>query len=205
MRKKLIAISLAAVALGGIARAEVVAQAIPAEAIMQYGNLAILLIQAQFPNPPVKVDPSPEHCTGYHVDQKIAVVAMPDRNLTQKILDELADKEIPAGVLATKSLSIIDKDAIINGERLAVANVNDQLKLPLFFLAVKAKGAERTLEVYSKDGKAIVSAPLKKQEGKSEQLIGVKLSNIDLEAKKLDVTVSLAGYDGTLKFGHLDP
>jgi hypothetical protein len=205
MRKTLIAVSLAAAAAAGIARAEVAAEAIPAEVITQYGAVAVLLIQAQFPDPPVKVDPAPESAVGYHVEQKVGVVVIADRNLTQKAVEEAGEKSVPIGVLATQALTLQEKDAPIKGDRLAIADLNGKVKLPLFFLAVKGQGEQRILEVYSKDGKPLYTSPLKKQAGDQERPLGLKLSNIDLPGKKLDATVSVAGaYEGTLHLGFLE-
>lgn len=206
MRKTLIALTVATAAVVGVARAETMAEAIPAEILGQYGLIAVLVIQQQFPNPPVKVDPAADRAVGYHIQQKAGVVAMPDRNFTLKSIEEATDKDVPVGVIATQSLSLQEKDSVIKADRLAVADLNGQIKLPLFFLAVKAKGEDRVLEVYSKDGKSLLTAPLKKQKSEGDQALGVKLVNIDLEAKKVDATVSLANsYETTLHLGVLEP
>lgn len=206
MRKKWLALSAAAaVTVAGAGRAALMAEEIPADFIAQFAPFALQLVQAQFPNPPVKVDPASEKARGYHVDQKVGVVVMPDKNLTAKSVAECGDKTVPAAVVFTKSLSVEEKDTVVNGEKLAVADFNGQLKIPVFFLAVKGKGEERTLEVYSKDGTPVASAPLKKAEVDESTPVGVKLTNIDLEKKKVDATVSLTGgYETTLKMGQLD-
>ncbi|MGV3723664.1 MAG: hypothetical protein ACO1SX_22430 [Actinomycetota bacterium] len=136
MRKTLIALTVATAAVAGVARAETIAEAIPAEILGQYGLIAVLVIQQQFPNPPVKIDPAADRAVGYHVQQKAGVVAMPDRNLTLKSIEEATDKEVPVGVIATQSLSLQEKDSVIKADRLAVADLYGQIKLPLFFLAV---------------------------------------------------------------------
>jgi hypothetical protein len=207
MRRRLIGISLAAMTLAGVgaARAEVAAEAIPGDFIAQFAPLAVQLIQQQFPNPAVKVDPATDKAQGFHVKEMVGLVLMPDKNLTAKGIDEQGDKELPVGVLATKSLSLEDKDVVLAADKIAVADFNGMFKIPVFFLAVKAKGADRTLEVYGKDGKALASVPLKKQAGDAASLLTVKLTNIDLEKRKMDAVFSLAGaYEGTLKLGFLE-
>ena len=68
------------------------------------------LIQQQFPEPPVKVDPRPDKAQGYHVKEMVGVVMMPDKNLSAEAIDKATDKEVPVAVLATKSLTLEDKD-----------------------------------------------------------------------------------------------
>ena len=47
--------------------------------------------------------------------------------------------------------------------------------------------------------------PVKKQAGDANMPMAIKLTNIDLEKKKLDVTVSLGGaYESTLKLAYID-
>ena len=203
MRKSLIALSLA-VATAGVVHAQVAAEKIPADFLAQFAPFAIALLQQQFPNPPVKVDVSAEKALGYHVKEQVGVVVLPDKNLTGKAIEEAADKEIPAAVIATKSLSLEEKGELIGSDKLAVADFNGQIKIPVFFVSVKGKGEERTLEIYSKEGKPLVSVPLKKQAGDAEAPVDVKLTNIDLEKKKLDATISLGGaYETSLKLGVL--
>jgi hypothetical protein len=205
MRKQLIGISMLLIAAAGVVRAEIAAEAIPANLIAQFGPFAVGLIQQQFPDPPVKVDPIAEKAVGYHVKEAYAVMVMPDKNLTAKVVEEAGEKEVPVGVLATRALSVQEKDAVVSGDRLAVADFNGQIKLPVFFLSVKSKGADRELEVYSKEGKPLLSVPLKKQAGDAELPLNVRLSNIDAEKKKLDATLSLGGtYEGTLNLGAVE-
>src|SRR5687767_8195794 len=191
MRRRFFCLSLAA-ALGagwGVARAAdaVAAEAIPADFIAQFAPFAVQLIQQQFPEPPVKVDPRPDKAQGYHVKEMVGVVMMPDKNLTAEAIDKATDKEVPVAVLATKSLTLEDKDAAgIGADKIAVADFNGMFKIPVFFMAVKAKGEERTLEIYSKNGAALASAPLKKQPGNADLPVALKLTNIDLAKKKLD-------------------
>jgi hypothetical protein len=186
----------------GIAHAEVVADAIPADVLAQVAMFAVPLIQTQFPNPPVKIDPATDKVIGYHVDQKVALLMMPDKAFTAKSIEEAGEKEVPVGVIATRSLSLQEKDAVVGGDRLAVADFNGLYKLPVFFLAVKGNGADRILEVYSKEGKSLLSVPLKKQASDAAIPLNVKLTNIDLEKKKMDATLSLGGaYEGTLNLG----
>jgi hypothetical protein len=204
MRKKLMGIAAVLVLATGIARAEAVAMAISPDYLAQVAPLAILLIQQQFPDAPVKVDPAADKAVGYHVEQKLGIVAMPDKNFTAKSIDDAGDKEVPVGVIATLSLSVEDKGTVISGERLAVADLNGMAKLPLFFLAAKANGADRVLQVYSKDGKPLVSIPLKKQASDAATPLNVKLTNIKFDEKKLDAVLSLGGaYEGTLNLGGL--
>lgn len=205
MRKPLIAMSVLLIAAAGIVRAEVAAEAIPPEVILQFGPLAVGLIQMQFPDPPVKVDPSADKAVGYHVQEAYAVMALPDRSLTAKSVDDAGEKEVPVGVIATRALSVQEKDSVVSGDRLAVADFNGVFKIPLFFLSVKSKGADRELEVYSKGGKSILSVPLKKQASDAATPLNVHLSNIDTEKKRLDVTVSLGGaYEGTINLGAVE-
>jgi hypothetical protein len=204
MRTALVGIPLALIAAAALAQADITAEEIPADQVQLYAPFAMQLIQERFPDPPVKVDLNVDKAVGYHVKQQVGVIMMPDRNLTAKAIEEVGDKEIPVAVLATKSLTVQERDAAVPAERLAVADLNGTLKLPVFFLAVKGKGEDRTLEVYSKDKKSLVSAPLKKQAGDANVPVGLKLTNIDLDKRSLDVKFSLSGaYEGTVKLAHL--
>ena len=205
MRKILVGLSLAVALAAGVARAEETAEAIPAEFLQQFSPLAMQLIQQQFPNPPVKVDLNPDKAVGYHLKEMVAVVVVPDKAITGKAVEDAGDKDVPLAVIATKSLTVRDKDKAVGADQLSVADFNGMFKIPVFFVAVRGKGADRTLEVYSKDGKAIASAPLKKQTGDANQPIAVKMSNINLEKKTLDLTVGVAGaYEGTVPMAFLD-
>jgi len=204
MLKKALPVAFAVLFAVGVARAEVAAEAIPADYIQQFAPLAVGLFQAQFPNPPVKVEPNAEKAHGYHLKEKIGVLVFPDKNVTAKSIEEAKDKEVPVGILATLSLTLETKDRVVPAEELAVADLNGQLKLPVFFLAVKAEGADRALTIYSKDGKALTTTTLKKQAGDANQPVGLKLTNIDVEKRKSDATVSIGGaYEGTLKLTYL--
>ncbi|HTE16946.1 MAG TPA: hypothetical protein VK689_01025 [Armatimonadota bacterium] len=205
MRKILIGLSLAAMVAGGVARAAETAEAIPAEFLQQFSPLAMQLIQQQFPNPPVKVDLNADKAVGYHVKEMVAVVVIPDKAITGKAVEDAADKDVPVAVIATKSLTVRDKDKAVGADQLSVADFNGMFKIPVFYVAVRGKGTDRTLEIYSKDGKAISSTPLKKQAGDANQPVAVKLNNIDMEKKTLDLTVGVAGaYEGTVPMSFLD-
>lgn len=205
MRKRLIGIPLLLIAAAGVVRAEVAAEAIPPDFLAQFSPFAVALIQQQFPDPPVKIDPAADKAVGYHVKEMFGVVAMPDKNLSAKAVEEAGEKEVPVGVIATRALSLQEKDAVVNGDRLAVADFNGMFKIPVFFLSVKSKGAERELEVYSKNGKPVLTVPLKKQSSDAATPLNIRLTNIDAEKRKLDATVSLGGaYEGTLNLGAVD-
>jgi hypothetical protein len=206
MRKTLIGVSLALATVVGVARAEVAAEAIPADFVQQFIQLALPLMQQQFPNPPVKVDVNGEKTVGYHVQEKVGLVVMPDKNVTAKAVEECADKELPLALVATKSLVVPGNDGQVRAEKLAVADVAGMFRLPVFFLSVKGKGEERTLEIYGKDNQAIASVPLKKQPGDAAQPVGLKLTNIDVEGKKMEALVSVAGaYEGNVKLTVAEP
>lgn len=202
MRKALLALSLVLVA-GSVARAAAVeAEPIPPDFLQQFTPFAIQLIQSQFPNAPVKVDPAAEKTVGYHVKEMVGLVAMPDKNLTCKAIDEAGDKEVPVAWIATKSLSVQNGDGLLDKEKVAVADFNMMFKLPVFFLAAKGSGADHTLLIYSKDGKPVATAPLKKQAGDTNVPLGLKLTDIDMEKKTLSATLSLNGaYEATIKMG----
>lgn len=205
MRTKLMPLTLvAAVAAAvGIARADVMIESLPEEQIKQFSPLALALIKDQFPDPPVKVEAQPELTQGYLVQKQFGVVIIPDKNLTADAIDKAGEKEIPVGILATKSLTLEDKEALVGADKVAVANFNDILKIPVFFLATKAAGDVRTLEVYSKAGKPLVSIPLKKLPAAGMGTLTAKLANVDLEKKKLDVNLAVAGaYETTVKMGY---
>jgi len=209
MRKTFLCLSLAVVAAAGVARAEIMPEPIPADFIQQFAPLVIDLVQQQIPNPPVKVEANAEKALGYHftVEQGekelLGVVAMPDKNLTAATVEKATDKGTPVGVLGMKSLSLVDKEDVFKADRLAVAELNGIFKMPVFFLSVKGSGADRTLEIYSKDGKALVSAPLKKQASDAAVPLNLKISNIDAAKKKADLTISLGGaYESTVKVSH---
>lgn len=203
MRKALALLSIALFAGTAARAAETVnADPIPPDFLQQFTPFAIQLIQQQFPNAPVKVDPAAEKTVGYHVKEMVGLVALPDKNLTSKAIDEAGDKEIPVCWIATKSLSISNGEGVLDKEKVAVADFNGMFKLPVFFLAAKGSGADRTLLVYSKEGKPVVTAPLKKQAGDANVPLGLKLTDIDVEKKALTATLSLGGaYEATLKMG----
>lgn len=206
MARKIMPLPLAAVLLGaaGVAWAQAAAEPLPPEHVKMFAPLAIALIQEQFPEPPVKVEPQPELTQGYHVRQEIGVVMIPDKNLTAEAVEQAGEKEVPVGILATKSLSLEDRDAVIGEDRIAVANFNDLLKIPVFYLTTKGAGDARSLEVYSKTGKPLVSVPLKKVEKNGDAALSFKLTNIDVEKKKLDVNLNVGGtYEGTVRMAHL--
>ena len=205
MRKPLLSLTLAAglLATGGLAaRAAVDAEPIPAEFLQQFVPFAIQIIQQQFPNPPVKVDPNADKATGYHVQETVGLVALPDKNLTAKAVEGAGEKDVPVAVIATRALTLQDKDANVPNEKVAVADLNMMFKVPVFFIGAKGNGEERTLHVYGKDGTPLTSTPLRKAAVAGDEPLSLKLSNIDLEKKKADLTVGVAGaYEGTLKLG----
>jgi hypothetical protein len=206
MRKVIPVLFAASLLAAGVARAEVSADAIPADVLGQLVPFAIQAIQAQFPEPPVKIEAQGEKAVGYHVQEKVGVMAIPDKNLTVKAVEEATDKDVPVALFSTLRLTISEKDQPVQGDRLALVTVGNALKLPIFFLAVQKKGEERVLNVYSKDGKPVSTVPLKKQAGDAAVPVALKLTNIDLENKKTDLTVSLSGaYEGTLKLAYLEP
>lgn len=201
MRKVAVVLSLVLLACG-TARAAVMAEPIPAELLQQIATFAVPLIQQQFPNPPVTVDPQADKAVGVHVQEMVGVFVLPDKNITAKAVEGAGEKSVPVAILATKSLSFMDKETVIGADKVAVADFNGMFKLPVFFLAVKGSGDDRTLQVFSKDGKPLVTTPLKKQAGDAAVSVGVKMANIDLEKKQADMTVSLNGaYEGTLRMG----
>jgi hypothetical protein len=207
MRKTMLGLSLAAVAVAGVAWAEgVEAEAIPPDTVATLAPIAVQLLQAQFQKPPVKIDPNPDKALGYHVKQMVAVVLMPDKGVTAKAIDEASDKEVPLCVVATKSLSFQDKDVVINGDKLAYVEFDGTFKLPVFFLSVKGKEAERNLTIYSKDSTPIASVPLKKEACDPEAPVQVKLDKIDLEKKSLEVTFGIGGayQSAPIKMGFVD-
>lgn len=210
MRKNVLCLSVAGALVAGIpmvrAAENVMAEAIPADFIQQFAPFAVLLIQQQFPEPPVKVDLSAEKAQGFHVKEMLGIVLMPDKNLNAETVSKAGEKDSPVGVVATRSLTVEGKDAPVAADKLAVADFNGMIKIPVFFLSVKGKGEDRTLEVYSKEGTAVASAPLKKgAAADGDKPLAVKLTNIDLEKKKLDAVFSVSGgYEGTVKFSHLD-
>lgn len=208
MRKPLVGLSLAALILAGVGAAraaDVTAEPIPPDFIQQFAPFAVQLIQQQFPNAPVKVDPQTDKAQGFHVKEMLGVVMMPDKNLTAEAIEKAADKDVPVAVLATKGLSVQNKDAVVGADKVAVADFNGMFKIPVFFLAIRGKGDDRTLEVYSKDGTSIDSVPVKKMAGDKESPCSIKISNIDIEKKKMDVIFSLGGaYETTVKLGSLD-
>jgi len=205
MRKTILILSAAVLAAGGAARAAVEAQPIPAEFLQQFGPLAVQVMQAQFPNPPVKVDPRVEKIVGSHVQESLGVVLVPDKNLAPKVIEEAGDKDVPVAVLVAKSLNLQMADGPVSKDRLAIAEVTDQVKLPVFFLAARGNAAERTLLVYGKDGKPITTLPLKKATGDLSAPVALKLTDIDPEKKTLNATISLNGsYETTVKMAYAD-
>jgi hypothetical protein len=206
MKKSLIALGLiAGLAAGAVRAADVEAEAIPAEFIQQFAPIATLLFQQQFPNPPIKVDPNAEKALGYHVKESVAALAIPDKALNEAALKDAKDKDVPVGVVTCKSLSLLakDKDETLPADKVAVLDIQGQIKLAVFFLAVQAEGENRVLRIYSKDVKEPVAiVPLKKMAGDANNPIGMKLTNVDPEKKRADMTLNLGGaYEGTVKLG----
>jgi hypothetical protein len=206
MRKTVLTLSLVGLAAAGIARAEVAAEAIPPATVSAIAPIAAKLLQEQVQMPPVKVDLNPDKALGYHVQQKVAVVLMPDRAITAKAIEEVADKEIPVCVVATKSLCFQDKDVVISGDKLSYVEFEGTFKLPVFFLTVKGKDDERSLTIYSKNNTPLTTCALKKEAGDPETPVQVKLSNIDLEKKSLEVTFNIGGayQSAPMKMGFVD-
>jgi len=200
MRKTVYILAAAALAAAGVARAAVNAEPIPPEFFQQFAPLAIQLLQAQFPNPPVKVDPQPEKIVGSHVEMKIGVVALPDKNLTPKAVEEAGDKDVPVAVFVTRAVTLQEGDGTVSKDRVPLIEFGDAARLPIFFLAVRGNAAERTLLVYGKDGKPLATVPLKKQAGDLNVPVALKLTDIDLDKKTLNATIELNGtWEGTLK------
>ncbi len=200
MKIRVLISSLLALCLaGGAARAAVDAEAIPADVIQQLAPFIQEMLQKQFPTPPVKVEPVAEKATGYHVMESVAVLMMPDKNLTNDAVLKAGEKEVPVSVVIMRSLGLTTKDGAVPQDKLAAVDFNGMFKLPVFYLAVQAKGEDRTLNVYSKDGKAIVSVLMKKDAAAGEGPVSIKMANIDVEKKKGDLIVSVAGaYQATV-------
>ncbi len=206
MKKSLIALGLmVGLTAGAVRAANVDPEEIPAEFIQQFAPIATLLFQQQFPEPPVKVDPNAEKALGYHVKQEVAALAIPDRALTEVAVNDAKEKDVPVGVLTAKSLSLLakDKDETLPNDKLAIMDIQGQVKLAVFFLAVQADGENKVLRIYGKDTKEPVAiVPLKKMAGDATKPIAMKLSNIDTEKKRAEMTLSLGGaYEGTMKLG----
>ena len=206
MKKLVLGLSAAVLLGAGIARAEVMAQDIPPDFIAQFAPLAVPLIEKQFPNPPVKVTADSSKISGWHVMEKMGFVVMPDKALTTKAVEDAGDKETPVAMFATLSLAVQKGEAALPASDQAVAEVQGTFKIPVYFVSVKKKGDERELEIYSKPEKAVLSVPLKKAAAPAgDAAIVAKASNIDLEKKKMDVTVNVGGYEGTFKLAVTDP
>jgi hypothetical protein len=206
MRRSFVALSLATLALAGIARAEVTTQPVSDAAVQQYGALAVALLQQQAPKPPFKTDPNPEKAIGYQVkdaDKEGYVILMPDKAFTVKALDEATEKGTPVGVLATTSITIDDKDKLVGASKLAIIDLNGEVKIPLFYLSLKRKGDDRILDVYSKEGAPLLSLPLKKGTADATAPLGLKITKVDQSTKKLELALSLGAYQTTLKMGYL--
>lgn len=204
MLKKLIPVALAGMLLASAARAEDAVEAIPKDYIQQFAPLAVGLFQAQFPNPPVKVEPNAEKALGYHIKEKVGALVFPDKNLSPKTIDEAGEQDVPVAILTTLALTLEMQDKVVPVEELAVADLNGQLKLPVFFLAVKTVGADKVLTIYSKDGKPLGTAILKKQASDTDLILGLKLSNIAENNQKLDATLTIGGaYESTLKLTYV--
>lgn len=196
------ALSLAA----GVVAAEVAVEAVPAEQLQLYAPIAAQLIQQQFPNPPVKVDVDTTKAQGYHIKEKVGMFLLPDKAVTADALKTAGDKGVPIGILVTKDLSVQEKDAPAPPTRIAIADLNGQVKLPVFYVTVKAKGDERFAEVFSKDEKPLATIPLKKIEAAGDTLVSLKLQNVDEEKKQLDAVLTLAGgHEFTLRMGTIEP
>jgi hypothetical protein len=209
MKKGLIALGLIVGLAAGVRAADAVeAEAIPPDFIQQFAPVATLFFQQQFPNPPVKIDPNAEKALGYHVKESVAALAIPDKALTEAVIKDAKDKDVPVGVLTCKSLSLLakDKDETLPADKVAILDIQGQIKLSVFFLAVQGEGDNRTLRIYSKDTKDPVAiAPLKKMSGDANNPIGMKLTNIDPEKKRAEMTLNLGGaYEGTVKLGFAD-
>ena len=207
MRKTSLALCLTAFAAAGIARAEVVATPIASDVIQQYASFALPFLQQQLTNPPVKTEPDAEKAVGYQLkdgDKEVYLLAVPEKDLTAKVIEDAGEKGKPIGMLITTSMSIEEKDEIIPADRLSIIDFNGQVKIPVFYFTVRAKEQDRILEVFSKDDKPICAVTLKKQTGDASAPLALKLGKIDQEKKRLDATLSFGGaYEGTLKLAFL--
>lgn len=199
MKKLAFGLAAAAFVGVGVARAETMAEAIPADFIQQFAPFAVQIIQQQFPNPPVKVALDAPKTTGWHVMEKVGFVLLPDKSLTSKTAEEASDKELPVAVFATKALALQKGEAALPSAEQAEADFQGMFKIPVYFVSVKGKGTERELEIYSKPEKPVLEVPLKKAPGEAAAPISARASNIDLDKKKLDVTVNVGGYEGSFK------
>jgi hypothetical protein len=199
----LTALALAA-AGAGAARAQVTAEAIPLELVRQYAPFLVLVIQQQFPEPPVKLEPNAEKIQAFHIQENAGVVLLPDRKLTLDVLNEDDEREVPLGICCTRLLTVEHADKAVTGPRLAVADLGE-IKFPVLYLTASKRGDQRLLKVYSRDGTPIAEVPLTRSENTGPEMLGVKLTNIDLEKKKLDAVFTLGnGYQGTLKLTYLE-
>jgi hypothetical protein len=204
MRKPILALALATLAVAGVARAEQAAEEIKPEQIQQYAQLALMQLQAQFPNPPVKVDYQVEKAKGFHVAKSLAVLTIPDKALTADVVAKADEKGTPVGIFVTTLLCPENKGEVIKGDKVAVADLG-VVKVPVFFLSVKSKGDERILSLYSKGADSLMEVPLKKQTGDASVPLGMKLTDVDLEKKSVNLTLSLNGsYEGTLKLAYVE-
>lgn len=205
MKKSLIALGLIVGLTAGVRAANVEPEEIPAEFIQQFAPIATLLFQQQFPEPPVKVDPNAEKALGYHVKQEVAALAIPDKLLTEAVINDAKDKDVPVGVVTCKSLSLLakDKDETVPNDKLALLDIQGQIKLSILFLAVQADGENKVLRIYGKDLKEpVATVPLKKMAGDATKPIAMKMTNVDPEKKRAEMTLSLGGaYEGTMKMG----
>jgi len=160
--KRLILLLALLAAATTVARTAAVYEAIPSEDLKAFAPLAIPIIRGQVPNPPVKVDPDPERAVGFHSNKEFAIVMMPDRALTAERFRSSLER-IPVGLIVTRALSVIpdgtDRPADLAG--LAALDLNEQFKLPVFFLTARQEGEALALEVFSKDATPLQSVPLR--------------------------------------------
>ena len=158
--------------------------AIPEKELKAYASTVLEIIQGQFPDPPVTVDADTDHPMGFHQAKAAAIVFLPDRGLNMDRLRN-AVKPVPVGLLLTVGLSVIpagaEKPAPL--DEIAAVEVTEELKLPVFYLAARKQDDGLMLDVFSKNGKALLSVPVTKANTEEKPASRARLTITDFDEK----------------------
>ncbi len=158
-------------------------------------------LKARTEKPPVAVTPNLDQAIGYQVGQDAGMILIADKGLTAAAIDGAGEEPVPVAVGFTRAATVFDEKGAILGERRATMPVG-VVQVALWFMAVRKKGGQPVLEVYSKDRTALVTVPLKKSEGAAAPALAVAFERLDAEKNQADLVLTLPGTQrATLRVG----
>lgn len=157
-------------------------------------------IEERIQNPPVAVAINADQAFGFKANGMPVMVVLPDKNLTAAAVEGAGEKPVPVGIIATHDISVIVKDKPVPFDQLNVLEFGD-VKVPIFFVAVRKKGDDRVLEVYSKEKTPLATVTLKPATA-DKAALAVAFENLNAEKKQADLVLTLGGaYRGTVRIG----